>query len=784
MAALLVSPLFAQIVQPVGRSHKDAQPLNRVAVHTAPALDRQAIAIDDTNRAANGDPARYAMPEAVTISPATHGTWQQLGNNWSLWRLRVASPGASHINLGFGTFQMPAGARMQVYSSNYQHIVRPFDAADHQPTGQLWTPVVMGDEIVCEAYVPTQQRNAMQLDLMQIGSGYRFFGAGPTALQTTTFGSGSCNIDVNCPQSAGWENEIAASAAISTGGGLFCSGSMINNTAQDGRNFFLTARHCGINSGAAPSLVCYWNYETANCGSGSAPLNQFTTGATWRADYSTSDFTLVELNSTPNPAWGVTYAGWNRGSGNASSAVAIHHPSGDSKKISFENQATQTTSYGGSSSPGNGSHVRVVDWDLGTTEGGSSGSPLFDQNHRIIGQLHGGGAACGNNLSDWYGRFNTSWTGGGSNNSRLSNWLDPIGTGATVLDTLGGGDLAAATPYGIGCYASSGSFAELFASNTFDLTGTAAFTRSIRLTPTAGNAGYTVANGPNQWNAPTTPDLNLSDDDIHQQALPWTFNYPGGSTNTIAYCTNGFAWLGTSTDDDYSPTIDELVNGAARLCPNWVDLNPNDGGTCHYQVIGNTAVFTWNNIPAYTAGTAGPGNTMQMVLYQNGQVDFRYRQFTNQPNDAVVGFTRGNTLTPPVIDLTTDLPLSVSTDADGLEWNALNRPILGTTQLIRLENITSPSQTIGLVVLGFQSVPGLDLGFIGAGGCRLYAQSEVIETLFPVTSSTALWSFAVPNNPSLTGTSLFTQGALLEPPTANALGARTANAVELKFGTL
>ena len=88
----------------------------------------------------------------------------------------------------------------------------------------------------------------------------------------------------------------------------------------------------------------------------------------------------------------------------------------------------------GPSVPGDGTHVRITDWDLGTTEPGSSGSPLFDQNHRIIGQLHGGYAACGNDDSDWYGRFFTSWTGGGSPTNRLSDWLDPISTGQPALD--------------------------------------------------------------------------------------------------------------------------------------------------------------------------------------------------------------------------------------------------------------------------------------------------------------------------------------------------------------
>ena len=225
LVTLLAAPIFAQNVQPMGRIHPNAKPVGTVASYGVPNINRPLLANEDVNRAANGQPARYAVPNAVTISPATHGTWEQLDDVWSLWRIKVKAPEAEHVNLGFQTFFMPAGARMQVYSTDYRDIVRPFDANDHQPTGQFWTPVVRGSEIVCEVYIRTALTNQLLLDMIHIGSGYRFFGAGPTAL-TNLDGSGSCNIDVTCSQGAGWEGEISASAAISTGGSIFCSGSV------------------------------------------------------------------------------------------------------------------------------------------------------------------------------------------------------------------------------------------------------------------------------------------------------------------------------------------------------------------------------------------------------------------------------------------------------------------------------------------------------------------------------------------------------------------------------
>lgn len=776
-ALLLSTSLLAQGVDPVGRVHPAAKPLSSVASFAVPALDRAVIQQDDQNRHLAGLPARFAMPNAVDVSPATHGTWEQLDKDWSLWRLRIQSPDASHVNLGITGFLLPAGARFMVYSADYACIVRPFDTTDNSASGELWTPVVTGEEIVAEVYIRTNLIPNLQLHLTQIGSGYRFFGAGGDAMGTDA--SGACNNDVVCPSAAPWVAEIPAIAAISSGGSVFCTGFMVNNTALDGRNFFMTAFHCGITSGVAPSLVCYWNYKNTTCaGPINGQLNQFNTGSTLRASYSTSDFTLVELNSTPNPAWGVTYAGWSNSSANATSAVGIHHPSGDPKKISFENQATATTSYGGTTSPGNGTHVRIIDWDSGTTEPGSSGSPLFDQNHHVIGQLHGGSAACGNNLSDYYGRFSMSWSGGGSSTTRLSNWLDPLGTGATTLDTLGN-ILATATSYGQGCYRSDASFVETFGANGLDLGGTATSSYVVALQPIAN--GYQVQPGTNAWFTPTSANLNLGDDALYTATLPFAFQFPGGSTGAAKMCSNGFLWLnGTSTDTSYTPAAADLCSGLARLAPLWLDLNPTAGGTCHYDVdpSGTAVYFTWNNVPAYNTGTTG--NTFQLVLRQNQTVEFRYRLVPSTPAGCVVGWSRGATQVPDNKDISVAMPFPVTVDAAGLTFTPTNRPVLGTNQTINLGNITNPASSIGLTLVGFtQLAPGLNLSLIGAPDCYLHENYSAIQS-YLVGGATHAWSLAIPGTPSLAGVHVYCQGALLQNG-VNAFGVLTANAVDLKL---
>ncbi|MCB9855807.1 MAG: trypsin-like peptidase domain-containing protein [Phycisphaerales bacterium] len=449
LLAVTAASAFADPVPKLFANRNDVAPANSVPIVEVGPVDLQAVQAEDQTNEQAGMPTRIAVPFPVSMTPDDSGLWETLSDGGRLWRLRIAGEGARHINLGFSHYDMPAGGELVIYSADQSEVIRAFTSDDVQDHGQLWTPIVRSEEIVIEVRLPAGvSSNDLSLELGQIGYGYRGFGADPIVLASPR--SGSCNVDVVCPEGAPWAGEIPSVGVYTLNGFWTCTGAMINNTAENQVPYFLTANHCSINSGNAGTMVIYWNFENSTCrtpgsgasgGAGNGSLSQFSSGATYRAGSSASDFTLVQINSSPSPAWGVTFSGWSRSTGNASSAVCIHHPNTDEKRISFENDPVSTTSYYGTGTPGDGSHIRITDWDLGTTEPGSSGSPLYNPQHQIIGQLHGGDAACGNNLSDWFGRFSVSWTGGGSNSTRLSNWLDPIGSGATTLNTLipGGG---------------------------------------------------------------------------------------------------------------------------------------------------------------------------------------------------------------------------------------------------------------------------------------------------------------------------------------------------------
>ncbi len=527
-----------------------------------PDIDWDVVAQLEADDNAQGLAPRYAVPFATDITPDTHGFWEQVSESTAVWRLRITSGNAISLNFGFDRFHMPEAGQLYIYEATGSRAIRPFTAADNAAHGQLWTPPTVGNDVVLEITVPVKAIDELELHLGVINSGYKGF--------EDFFDprSGWCNVDVVCPDGDAWRAEIASVAVISTGGSTFCTGFMVNNALNDETPYFMTANHCGINSGNAASLVTFWNYETSICdGTPDGQLDDFQSGAFFRASKSSSDFTLVELDSPPNPDWMVSFAGWEANGADSPGATAIHHPNTDEKAISFEYAPTSTTSYLGTVVPGDGTHVRVTDWDTGTTEPGSSGSPLFNVNHRVIGQLHGGYAACGNDLSDWYGKFSVSWTGTGSTN-RLSDWLDPGNSGITGVDTLWPGASGMTVSPG-GVFTSEGQSGGPFspASQVYTIRNMGDF--SINYAVTTPDNWLTITNGSGSIPVDGTADVTVT---INSNANSFS---NGGYSASVEFVNT------TDHDGDTTRPV-QLFVGVPEPVYGW-DMSNNPGWTTQGQ---------------------------------------------------------------------------------------------------------------------------------------------------------------------------------------------------------
>jgi hypothetical protein len=438
----------------------DLQHLDSLPMH---ALPLQIVSSKVQAATSKVQPYQFAVSAALPLGLGD-GVWQQLdGGIWS-WRTRVYSANAQTLNFHFDQFRLPPDGALWIYDAQGRQIDGPYTESSATPDGQLWTAVVPGETAVLELRVPAAEKSLTQLHLAEVNHGFRGFSG---KAGTGSFGdAGSCETDVACPAGQPWLNEARALARISINGNTLCSGQLINDIPQDNTPYFLTAFHCGVTSSTAGSVVFYWNYQNASCGgNGQEPSFQTQSGATFVAGDQGSDFTLVKTAQLPSPSFHLYQSGFDASTSTPQSGAVVHHPEGDVTKISTYSTPAKTSTTSlceGSIVAGLclGSSHTITTWDItysqGITEPGSSGSALYNQNHRIVGQLSGGNTSCSNSGGDdVYGRTDVAWTANAAASGQLKAWLDPGNTGALGV---GGKDLngAASSSSGNGGGGSSG----------------------------------------------------------------------------------------------------------------------------------------------------------------------------------------------------------------------------------------------------------------------------------------------------------------------------------------
>lgn len=414
----------------------------------AAAFDAVAAAADDVLRQAAGKLPAYARVLPVDAGLADAGTWTELPNGDRLWRLRVASTGALATELYFSQFHLPTNASLHVYNTGGVQVMGGFTAYNNRDDGTFTTGLIAGEASTVEYYEPAAVAGQGRIHVSGVGHAYR-------DVEEVT-ASGPCEVDVNCSEGDGWEAQrdaVVRIGILDQGVNYWCSGSLVNNLAQDCKPYFLTAMHCGETTSAADfnQWKFYFNYEKTGCGSGASFANHFVVGAIKRGSSNDgggnqgSDFLLLEGNTDSIPAdYEPYWAGWDASGTDSTGGKCIHHPDGDRKKISTFNGTAVSSTW----AVVPGTHWRVT-WVAtangnGVTEGGSSGSPLFNGAKRIIGTLTGGGSCCttngcgpGTNITapDYFGKVSYHWASNpGTATMRLKNFLDPQSTGTLVLE--------------------------------------------------------------------------------------------------------------------------------------------------------------------------------------------------------------------------------------------------------------------------------------------------------------------------------------------------------------
>jgi hypothetical protein len=405
--------------------------------------------LSDRNKEDSIHPSPYCFGIVLPLEVdcGTTGSWSSLPDDQAIWRVMIKASGALALSVYFDRFHIPEGGKLFLYDPLRQQVIGAFTSRNNPASGYFATELIQGDELILEYTGPPGEESRPDLHINEIAYAYRGVHFSDPEIDNPNLTP--CEVNVNCPEGSYWQYHKDGVARIQVkrdGKTYWCSGSVINNTSQDRTPYIITANHCAYNSTQAEQQmwVFYFNYEAPTC-SNKYPKPRTLTGGNMKAQsggtlVAGSDFYLVQMNDVIPDTFHVFYNGWSRLESPVSpSGVCIHHPNGDIKKISTYTTPLVSTHWEGST---NETHW-MVKWSptqsgYGVTEGGSSGSPMFDPQGRIVGTLSGGLSACDSTSRDepdYFGKISFSWASNGNMPTRrLRDWLDPTGTNAMTLE--------------------------------------------------------------------------------------------------------------------------------------------------------------------------------------------------------------------------------------------------------------------------------------------------------------------------------------------------------------
>jgi hypothetical protein len=330
------------------------------------------------------EPNQIGVNRSVELWPNTRAQKFVNSDGSELNVLIIKSTGASGVGVHFRNFALADGEEVYVYGAGADSVVfGPYTDKGPWGSGDFWSGTINGDTIVIEFYrTPDEQGKGFEIfEISHIFSelDWRSRSDEPDVL--------GCENDASCY--SGDEKNAVGRFVFNNNGARVCTGTLLNDLAQDHTPYFLTANHCVSTQTVAQTVELYWFYQTTSCNSGvlrswvhSPP------GANLLATQGSNDFSLLRLlNNAPG---GTVFVGWTSAVQSAGTSVfGLHHPDGyiPPSVLSYLRRS------GGNIMSTNASCLNLVNgygigWVSGTAEPGSSGSGLFASNsQKLVGVL-------------------------------------------------------------------------------------------------------------------------------------------------------------------------------------------------------------------------------------------------------------------------------------------------------------------------------------------------------------------------------------------------------------
>lgn len=406
-----------------------------VPVVEMPSVDNEILKSQVAEKINSGPKLKsfqFAHPFEVFLTPENSGEWLPADDGTRVWRLKIRSEGAYSLNLIFEKFKLPEGARLFLFNEKENYTLGAFTSFNNKISGFFAVSPVAGDEITVQYELPFSGTSGEDFVITSVN--HDFVGIlkyDPRRPLRDL--PGSCNIDINCDLGEDWNEVKDAVCRLIVNGDEICSGTLVNNTAEDQKPYILSAAHCYDKPEYAQKTVYTFNYESPYCAPLDGDPSNSISGAIIKAQFDSLDFALAEMSLVPPPEFRPFYAGWDHSGDLPDSSASIHHPQGHLKKIAIDKNKPEFSNYNTHYTK-NG-FIKILEWDYGVTESGSSGGALFNSNDKnLIGTLTGGLATCSNPVKDYFARFDMAWDYKSDSTKQLKYWLDPVNSGIKSLN--------------------------------------------------------------------------------------------------------------------------------------------------------------------------------------------------------------------------------------------------------------------------------------------------------------------------------------------------------------
>ena len=403
-----------------------------------PKVDVTELLREDQKRERKNMPFRFGkdIDQNLTLND---GSWIDIDSG-RLWSLTFKADNALSLNFIFKDFYLPDEGELYIVNHNNTIVYGPVTSKTIGNGNHFLTDVIPDSEVTICLYEPSHSRGMSSLTICKAIYGYKPAMINRNGMLVNS--EDSCERDMGCYPFYERESKAIALILLSNGNWA-CTGSLVMSTDMSYKPYILTSlinfdpNHDGILSeeeiNNVQNCAFKFNYKRKNCYNDEVENTTIYNNSIYRASSPLTRFMLLEIDQNLPHDGRHTWLGWDRTGSTPLSGVCIHHPAGKVMKLAFDMNPSYSVSWYGYND-----NYWQSDFDAGYIDFGSHGAPFLNNERKVVGQLNGDPTLPDINnfcshIHGYSGKFSLSWTGNYTNNTRLSNWLDPNGTGVTIM---------------------------------------------------------------------------------------------------------------------------------------------------------------------------------------------------------------------------------------------------------------------------------------------------------------------------------------------------------------